>query len=69
MSMLFKMVCKANTGLVPRQAMHFAGIVPDVPNQIFHNPNANKYQESRMLFFGKKLQDKQKVDATRPKSI
>jgi hypothetical protein len=70
MSMLYKMLqVNRGTALLPRQTMMFASRVPDIPNQLYKDPNASKYQESRMLFFGKKSQDSQKVNVTKPKTI
>jgi hypothetical protein len=41
-----------------------------VPTQVFRDLNANKYQESRMLFFGNKnLDSKVAQRAARPKTI
>jgi len=36
---------------------------------MYSNPNANKFQESRMLFFGKSNDPKSKINAARPKTI
>lgn len=36
---------------------------------MYSNPNANKFQESRMLFFGNKNDPKAKIQAARPKTI
>lgn len=49
--------------------MSFSSRAPEIPSQMYSDPNASKYQESRMLFFGKKEDEKRKVDATRPKTI
>ena len=68
MSMLQKMLAQTRT-LLPMQRMLFASRVPKVPNQVYRDPNASKFQEARMLFFGKKSNETQKINATRPKTI
>lgn len=48
--------------------MQFAKM-PKVPSNVFHDPNANKYQESRMLFFGSTKKEGLKMKEARPKTI
>jgi hypothetical protein len=51
------------------QKMFFAAKGSNVPSQIFHDVNKNRYQESQMLFFGNKNRPASKAAASRPKTI
>lgn len=43
--------------------------MPKVPSAVFRDPNANKYQESRMLFFGSTKNEGLKLKDAKPKTI
>lgn len=69
MSFLSRMVGSRPALLQCQKAM-FGTKKDQVPTQVFRDLNANKYQESRMLFFGNKnLDSKVAQRAARPKTI
>ena len=69
MSLLSRMV-GARPALLQWQKAMFGANKDQVPTQVFRDLNANKYQESRMLFFGNKnLDSKVGQRAARPKTI